>query len=99
MDRRHELPSHPMPEPLRLRHHSRRSEVARKVTGCAFLTCPSWSPTPALILTSLGIGRPLVRHLQPTPPVLCSESQIAVPLQPSTRRNDAHRVDRVAARI
>lgn len=33
------------------------------------------------------------------PPVLCSESQIAVPLQPSTRRNDAHRVDRVAARI
>src|SRR5208282_1985937 len=62
MDRRHELPSHPMPEPLRLRHHSRRSEVARKVTGCAFLTCPSRSPTPALILTSLGgIGRPLVR--------------------------------------
>jgi len=33
------------------------------------------------------------------PPALCYESQIAVPLQPSTRRNDAHRVDRVAARI
>jgi len=30
-----------------------RDFVARKVTGCAFLTCPSRSPTPALILTSL----------------------------------------------